>query len=125
MEDSKPKPPAPPPAPMTPGEKELSAAFALSAVADGVPTETRTEHSVMEGLPPAKAERIAAMRRELADLQRHLIEAQQRIATELQGRAEDAERFEALEARLQAHEAKAQQDTERSAEIASLQSQLS
>src|SRR5262245_47946449 len=62
----------------------------------------RTEHSVMEGLPPAKAERVAAMRRELAELQRQLIDAQQRIATELQGRADDAERFEALEARLQA-----------------------
>ena len=88
-------------------------------------TAERTEHSVMEGLPPAKAERIAAMRRELADLQRHLIEAQQRIATELQGRAEDAERFEALEARLQAHEVKAQEDAARTSEIASLQSQLS
>lgn len=88
----------------------------------------RTEHSVMEGLPPAKAERIAAMRRELADLQRQLIEAQQRIATELQGRAEDAERFEALEARLQAQEVKAQEDTTRNAElvteVANLRSQL-
>src|SRR5689334_9887770 len=108
MEDSKPKPPAPPPPPaMTPGEKELSAAFALSAVADGVPTETRTEHSIMEGLPAAKAERIAAMRRELADLQRQLTDAQQRVAAELQGRAEDAERIEVLEAHLQAHEQKA------------------
>ncbi len=89
----------------------------------------RTEHSVMEGLPPAKAERIAAMRRELAELQRQLIEAQQRIATELHGRAEDAERFEAIEARLQAQEVKAEEDATRTAELvtelASLQSQLS
>src|SRR5687767_9017606 len=46
----------------------------------------RSEHSVIMALPDvAKAERIAAMRRELAELQRQLIEAQQRIATELQG----------------------------------------
>ncbi|HVK88731.1 MAG TPA: hypothetical protein VM513_31645, partial [Kofleriaceae bacterium] len=70
----------------------------------------RTENSVMEGLPAAKAERIAAMRRDLAELQRQLIEAQQRIATELQGRAEDAERFEALEL-------KAQHDATRAAEL--------
>jgi predicted nucleic acid-binding Zn-ribbon protein len=93
------------------------------------PPPERAEHSVMEGLPPAKAERVAAMRRELAELQRQLSDAQQRIATELQGRAEDAERFEALEARLQAHEAKTQQDTTRTTEleteIASLRSQLS
>jgi hypothetical protein len=91
-------------------------------------TLERAEHSVMEGLPPAKAERIAAMRRELADLQRQLIDAQQRIATELQGRAEDAERFEALEARLQAQEAKAQRDAARivelETEIASVRSLL-
>ena len=95
-----------------------------------VPAEQpeRTEHSVMEGLPAAKAERVAAMRRELAELQRQLSEAQQRIATELQGRAEDAERFEALEGRLHAQELKAQQDTTRTAELdtelAGLRSQL-
>jgi hypothetical protein len=87
----------------------------------------RTENSVMEGLPAAKAERIASMRRELAELQRQLTEAQQRIATELQGRADDAERLEALEARLQANEVKAQQDAARTdelvAEVASLRSQ--
>jgi len=77
----------------------------------------RTEHSIMEGLPEAKAERIAAMRRELADLQRQLIDAQQRIATELQGRADDAERFEILEARLQAQELKAQEDAARAVEL--------
>ena len=71
----------------------------------------------MEGLPAAKAERVAAMRRELADLQRQLIEAQQRIATELQGRADDAERFEALEARAQAQDVKAQQDAARIGEL--------
>jgi len=57
------------------------------------------------------------MRRELADLQRQLIEAQQRIATELQGRADDAERFEALEARAQAQDVKAQQDAARIGEL--------
>jgi hypothetical protein len=58
----------------------------------------------MEGLPEAKAERVAAMRRELAELQRQLIDAQQRIATELQGRADDADRFEALEAKSGVHQ---------------------
>jgi len=114
------------------GRTMLEQAFArgsghLSDVPSVAPE--RTEHSVMEGLPPAKAERIAAMRRELAELQRQLSEAQQRIATELQGRAEDAERIEALEARLQAQEVKAQEDATRTAElvteIASLRSQLS
>src|SRR5882724_3950709 len=37
------------------------------------------EHSVMEGLPEAKKERIAAMRRELAEVQQQLIDAQQRV----------------------------------------------
>jgi len=60
----------------------------------------RPEHSIMEGLPAAKAERVAAMRRELADLQRQLSEAQQRIAAELQARAEDDERQESLEAHI-------------------------
>jgi hypothetical protein len=111
----------------TPGELALSRGWANSG---GVPSEIpeRTEQSVMEGLPPAKAERIAAMRRELAALQRQLTEAQQRIATELQGRADDAERLEALEARLQAQESNAQQEatraTELATEIASLRSQL-
>jgi len=109
----------------------LEQAFARGSdqVSDAVPVATeRTEHSVMEGLPPAKAERIAAMRRELADLQRQLTEAQQRIATELHGRAEDAERLEAIEARLQAQEVKAQEDAARTAElvteIASLRAKL-
>lgn len=116
----------------TDGRTMLEQAFARgSQHLDEVPpvTPERTEHSVMEGLPPAKAERIAAMRRELAELQRQLIEAQQRIATELQGRAEDAERFEALETRLQAQEVKAQEDATRNAElvteVASVRSQLS
>src|SRR5690349_11299751 len=61
----------------------------------------RSEDSIVEGLPTeAKTERIASMRRELADLQKQLLEAQQRIANELSGRAEDAERIEALEARV-------------------------
>ena len=74
----------------------------------GVPEPVeRPEHSVMAGLPPEKAERIAAMRRELADLQRQLGEAQQKIASEVQAHAEDDERIEALEAKLQAQELKA------------------
>jgi hypothetical protein len=77
----------------------------------------RSEHSVMEGLPQWKADRVAAMRRELAELQRQLIESQQRIATELQGRADDAERYEALETRLQAQEAESQQRVSRAAEV--------
>jgi hypothetical protein len=114
------------------GRAMLEQAFARGSGhigdAPAVPSE-RTEHSVMEGLPPAKAERIAAMRRELAELQRQLIDAQQRIATELQGRADDAERFEALEARAQAQDVKAQQDatriTELETQIATLRAQLS
>ena len=70
----------------------------------------RTEHSVVEGLPDAKTERIASMRRELADLQQHLIQAQQRVATELQGRVEDAERLEALETFVQEHELDSQKE---------------
>jgi len=101
------------------GAKMLEQAFARGSGAltevPSVVAPERSEHSVMEGLPPAKAERIAAMRRELADLQRQLTESQQRIATELQGRAEDAERFEALEARLQAQEAKANEEAARAA----------
>ncbi|HSD90064.1 MAG TPA: hypothetical protein VLB44_21180 [Kofleriaceae bacterium] len=114
------------------GRTMLEQAFARGSghISDVPPVAPeRTEHSVMEGLPPAKAERIAAMRRELAELQRQLSEAQQRIATELQGRAEDAERLEALETRLQAQEVKAQEATTRTAaletEITSLRSQLS
>lgn len=113
------------------GRAMLEQAFARGSghINDAPPTAPeRMEHSVMEGLPPAKAERIAAMRRELADLQRQLIDAQQRIATELQGRAEDAERFEVLEARLQAQDVKAQQAatriTELETEAASLRAQL-
>ena len=74
----------------------------------------------MEGLPAAKAERIAAMRRELADLQRQLTDAQQRVTAELQGRAEDAERIEVLEAHLQAHEQKAVEAEGLRAKLASL-----
>lgn len=98
----------------------------LTDVASAVPE--RTEHSIVEGLPAAKAERIAAMRRELAELQRQLSEAQQRIATELQGRAEDAERLEVLEARVQAHDVKEKEEAARNAEqvseVASLRSLL-
>jgi hypothetical protein len=111
------------------GRTMLEQAFARGS-SDATPVAIeRTEHSVMEGLPPAKAERIAAMRRELAELQRQLIEAQQRIATELHGRAEDAERLEAIEARLHEHETKAQEDAARAGELVSevtnLRAQLS
>jgi hypothetical protein len=89
-------------APATAGLTEPVVARGSGVIAS-VPERTeRTEHSVMEGLPKDKAERVAAMRRELAALQTQLIEAQQRIATELQGRADDAERIETLEGRLQA-----------------------
>jgi len=122
--------------PQSEGRRMLEQAFARGSghISDGAPVAVdRTEHSVMEGLPPAKAERIAAMRRELAELQRQLSDAQQRIAKEAQARAEDAERFEAsedaLEARLQAQEGKTQAETARTAEltseIANLKSQLS
>jgi hypothetical protein len=77
----------------------------------------RTEHSVVEGLPEAKTERIASMRRELADLQQHLIQAQQRVAAELQGRVEDAERFEALETFVQEHEINSQKEATRVGEL--------
>ena len=116
--------------PVSEGRSMLEQAFARGTVADATPVAIeRTEHSVMEGLPPAKAERIAAMRRELAELQRQLIEAQQRIATELQGRAEDAERLETTEARLHEHEAKVHEGAAREAalasELANLNTQLS
>jgi hypothetical protein len=88
----------------------------------------RTEHSVMEGLPEHKVERIASIYRELAELQRQLIAAQQRIATEIQGRAEDADRYEELEGHLQAQELKSKQDaaraTELETELATLRTQL-
>jgi hypothetical protein len=87
----------------------------------------RTEHSVVEGLPDTKTERIASMRRELADLQQHLIQAQQRVATELHGRVEDAERLEALETFVQEHELNSQKEARRvgelETEIAGLRSQ--
>jgi hypothetical protein len=106
------------------GRKMLEQAFARASSPSEAPApiHDRAEHSVatqmvVEGLPPAKAERIVAMRRELAELQRMLIDAQQRIATELQGRAEDAERHEAMEARLHAQELKAEQDAVRAAQL--------
>ena len=132
--DERKTPPADQPVPSE-GRKLLEQAFARASSQSDVPTPIadRPELSVatqmvMEGLPPAKAERIAAMRRDLAELQRQLIEAQQRIATELQGRADDAERFEAIEARLHAHEIRAQDDAARGAQLeaeaASLKAQL-
>ncbi len=89
----------------------------------------RSEHSVMEGLPPeVKAERIAAMRHELAEVQRQLSEAQQRLATALKERAEDEDRIEALEASVQEHGAKAQHGEARISELeakcAALEAQL-
>jgi septal ring factor EnvC (AmiA/AmiB activator) len=86
-----------------------------------------TEGSVVSALPTGpgapleategRTERIAVMRHELAELQRQLIEAQQRVAAELQGRAEDADRIETLEERVQAHETKAQEDAARIAAL--------
>jgi hypothetical protein len=68
------------------------------------------------------------MRHELADVQRQLGEAQQRIAAELQARAEDADRFEAVEERLRGIEDKAREEAARlaaaNAEIEGLRSQL-
>lgn len=64
-----------------------------------------------------RTERIAVMRHELADLQRQLIDAQGRIAVELQGRAEDADRFEELEARARGLEVKAREDAARLEEL--------
>lgn len=60
-----------------------------------------------------RTERIAVMRHELAHLQLQLIDAQQRVAAELQGRAEDADRLEDLEARVQEQEAKAREEASR------------
>jgi hypothetical protein len=65
----------------------------------------------------ARTERIAFMRHELAELQRQLIEAQRRVATELEGRAEDADRIEELEARLHDQEVKAREEAARIAEL--------
>jgi len=97
---------------------ELAFARGSGHISDSVPERIdRPEHSVMEGLPQAKAERIASVYREVAELQRQLSTAQQRIATELQGRAEDAERYDALESHLEAHELKAQQATTRVVEL--------
>jgi hypothetical protein len=67
------------------------------------------------GEAEGKTERIASMRHELLVLQRSLLEAQQRITSELAGRAEDADRFEALEGRLRDHEVKT---TEASSQLA-------
>jgi len=64
-----------------------------------------------------RTERIAVMRHELAHLQLQLIDAQQRVAAELQGRAEDADRLEDLEARVQEREAKAREDAARIAQL--------
>jgi hypothetical protein len=86
----------------------------------GRPPEVPTALEASEG----KTERIATMRHELADFQRQLIDAQQRIAAELQGRAEDADRCEELEARVQEREVKAQQDAARIAELGGQSAEL-
>ena len=44
------------------------------AVPVSLERSARTESSVVEGLPDGKTERIALMRRELADLQQNLIQ---------------------------------------------------
>ncbi|HEY5921142.1 MAG TPA: hypothetical protein VIV11_05705 [Kofleriaceae bacterium] len=119
-----------PPVKKTDASIALELAFARGSgdLGDVPPPERRAEHSVMEGLPQAKAERIASVYREVAELQRQLSTAQQRIATELQARAEDADRIEALEARVEAQELKTQQDgarvTELETALASVRSQL-
>src|SRR5262249_29734056 len=123
------------PDPKAPADSPASGADA-SAVARGsqvlaiTPERSgRSENSIVEALPEgAKTERIASMRRELADLQRYLIDAQQRVATELQGRAEDAERLEALESLVQQRELTSMKEATRTGEleteIANLRAQL-
>lgn len=107
---------------------ELAVARGSQVIKISPERSARTEHSVVEGLPDAKTERIASMRRELAELQQHLIQAQQRVATELHGRVEDAERLEALETFVQEHELNSQKEATRvgelETEIAGLRSQL-
>ena len=116
--------------PMSVGEEPFVARGSEQVIemSPQLPERQRTESSVVEGLPDSKTERIASMRHELAELQRHLIQAQQRVATELQGRAEDAERFEALETRVQVHELDSHNDATRVAkleiDIVGLRSQL-
>ncbi len=76
--------------------------------ADHGPSESgRVESAPASEAPEIKTERIAGVRHELAELHKQLLEAQQRIATELQGRAEDADRFEELETRMHDQELKA------------------
>jgi DNA repair exonuclease SbcCD ATPase subunit len=95
---------------------------------DGPPSSSATPGApevptAVEG-GEAKTERIALMRHELAELQRQLIDVQQKIAAELQGRAEDADRFEELEARLKEQEDKAREDAARIAAIGAERSDL-
>jgi hypothetical protein len=79
--------------------------------------ERRAEAAPAAEVAEGKTERIASMRHELLELQRHLLEAQQRITTELQGRAEDADRFEALEARAREHEGKVSEGAARLSDL--------
>ncbi len=98
------KPDAPPPSGVVTGE---------TSVVTALPTAPGAPADVSEG----KTERLAVMRHELAELQLRLTEAQQRIAAELQGRAEDADRIEDLEERVQAQDSKAREDAARIAEL--------
>lgn len=131
MDEPKPAPTATTSSPTTEPAVPSAAGSAESIAARGsgviaaVPERIeRTEHSVMEGLPKDKAERVAAMRRELAELQKQLTEAQQRIATELQGRADDAERLEDLEAEVAELRAKAAAAEDVQSTHAKLESEL-
>lgn len=81
------------------------------------PARPGTEVPTVVESSEAKTERIAFMRHELAEVQRQLSDAQQRIAGELQGRAEDADRLEELEARLEVLEQQAREEAARAADL--------
>jgi hypothetical protein len=81
------------------------------------PARPATEVPTAVESSEAKTERIAFMRHELAELQRQLSDAQQRIAGELQGRAEDADRLEELEARIEVQEQQAREEAVRAADL--------
>ncbi len=81
------------------------------------PARPGTEVPTVVESSEAKTERIAFMRHELAELQRQLSDAQQRIAGALQGRAEDADRLEELEARVELQEQQAREETVRAGDL--------
>ena len=106
------KPDRPPSSGASPGD------VPSAADRSAVPEATAVE--ITEG----RTERIAVMRHELAHLQLQLIDAQQRVAAEMQGRAEDADRLEELEARVQEQEVKAREDAARIAQLTTASSDL-